>query len=67
MNTRYKPLRVNRDELKKIVEEFIESQNYERAMNKIMSGDWIPKFIQNKNKLAQKRLHAHVSSLFIMY
>lgn len=61
MNTRYKPQRINRDELKKITEEFIETQNYDTAMSKIMSGEWIPRAFHNKNKIAQKRLYAHVS------
>jgi hypothetical protein len=61
MNPRYKPPRINRDELKKIVEDFIREQKYERTMAKIMSGDWIPRGFLNKNKLAQKRLHEHVS------
>ena len=65
MNLRYKPLRINRDELKKIIEEFIETQDYDTAMSKIMSGDWIPRAFHNKNKITQKRLYAHVS-IFIL-
>ncbi|KAG5675654.1 hypothetical protein PVAND_005541 [Polypedilum vanderplanki] len=61
MNTRYKPQRINREELKRITDEFIETQNYDIAMSKIMSGDWIPKSkLTTKNKLAQKRLYAHI-------
>lgn len=62
MNTRYRPLKANRDELKRIIEEFIKRQNYEQSYDRIMSGDWIPRNVFNKSKLAQKRLQAHVSS-----
>jgi [histone H4]-N-methyl-L-lysine20 N-methyltransferase len=63
MNTRYKPLRVKNDELKKIAEEFIQAQNYEKTFSKIMAGEWIPRTVNNKSKLAQKRLQAHVSRM----
>ena len=66
MNTRYKPQRINRDELKKIIEEFIETQDYDTAMSKIMSGEWIPRAFHNKNKITQKRLYAHVSISHIL-
>lgn len=61
MNIRYKPLRVKSDELKKVTAEFIEVQNYDKTFNKIMAGEWIPRTVHNKSKLAQKRLQAHVS------
>lgn len=60
MNTRYKPLRVKNDELKKLTGEFIQVQNYEKTFGKIMAGEWIPRTVLNKSKLAQKRLQAHV-------
>lgn len=60
MNIRYKPLRVKNDELKKITGEFIQVQNYDTTFAEIMAGEWIPRTIHNKSKLAQKRLQAHV-------
>lgn len=60
MNIRYRPLKTNRDELKSIVTEFIRTKDYERAHNRIMKGEWIPKLVLNKNKVAQKRLQEHV-------
>jgi hypothetical protein len=60
MNTRYKPLRVKNDELKKLTADFIQAQNYDKSFAKIMSGEWIPRNVLNKSKLAQKRLQAHV-------
>ena len=64
MNIRYKPLRVKNDELKKITEEFVEVQNYDKTFSKIMAGEWIPRTVHNKSKLAQKRLQAHVRKTF---
>lgn len=60
MNTRFKPLRVKNDELKKITSDFIQAQNYEKTFSKIMAGEWIPRTVHNKSKLAQKRLQGHV-------
>lgn len=64
MNIRYKPLRINRDELRKIIEDFIKNQNYEKTMNLIMDGDWIPRSYHSKSKLSQRRLYAHVRHNF---
>lgn len=65
MNTRYKPLRVKNDELKKITGEFIQAQNYEKTFSKIMTGEWITRSVLNRSKLAQKRLQAHVSVVML--
>lgn len=65
MSTRYRPLKVKNDELKRITAEFIQTQDYEKAYKSIMSGDWIPRTVHNKSKLAQKRLQAHVNIEFI--
>ncbi|XP_055714882.1 histone-lysine N-methyltransferase Suv4-20 [Phlebotomus papatasi] len=60
MNIKYRPLKANRDELKRIVAEFIETKNYEKAYSKIIKGEWIPRHVHNKSKLAQKRLQEHI-------
>lgn len=60
MNIRYRPLKANKEELKRISEEFIHQQNYDKTFEKIMTGDWIPRNVINKSKLSQKRLQAHV-------
>lgn len=62
MNPRYKPLRINRDELRKILDEFIKNQNYEKTMASIQAGEWIPRSFHGKSKLLQRRLYAHVST-----
>lgn len=63
MNIKYRPLKANTNELKKIVAEFIETQDYEKAYQQIMKGEWMPRHIKtNKNKLAQQRLQQHVSN-----
>ena len=61
MNIRYRPLKVDTAQLKAIVDEFIETQNYEVAVKKIFSGPWLPRSYRNKNKMSIKRLHDHVS------
>lgn len=61
MNLKYRPLRVNTDPIKDILEEFIRSQNYARCYQLLMKGNWIPRAVLNKSKLAQKRLESHVS------
>lgn len=61
MNIRYRPLKVDSAQLKAIVDEFIPSQNYEIAVKKIFSGPWLPRSFRNKNKMAIKKLHDHVS------
>ncbi|XP_014224233.1 histone-lysine N-methyltransferase KMT5B-B-like isoform X1 [Trichogramma pretiosum] len=55
MNIKYRPLKTNREELKKVIEEFQETQNYAKAFNKLMSG--LPK---NKSKKLQMNLEAHI-------
>lgn len=62
MNIKYRPLKANTAELKNIVAEFIQPQDYEKAYQQIMKGEWMPRHIKtNKNKLAQQRLQQHVS------
>lgn len=61
MNIRYRPLKTNSDQLKSIVTEFIKTKDFERAYTRIVKGDWMPKLVLNKSKVAQKRLQEHVS------
>lgn len=63
MNIRYRPLKVDKCELVSIVSEFIRTQNYDTAVKRIFKGDWIPRHIKNKSKMASKRLQEHVSFL----
>lgn len=60
MNLKYRPLRVNTDPIKDILEDFIRSQNYARCYQQLMKGNWIPRAVLNKSKVAQKRLEAHI-------
>lgn len=57
MNTKYKPLKANTAELKSIVEEFIQTQNYEKAFTKLSKGEWMPRI---KSKQQQRKLEEHV-------
>lgn len=61
MNIRFRPLKVDTQQLKAIVDEFILTQNYDVAIQRIYEGPWIPRHLKNKNKIATKRLHDHVS------
>lgn len=60
MNIRYRPLKADRDELKAIVADFKMTQDYDQAVKKIFKGDWMPRHVNNKNKMAAKRLHDHI-------
>ncbi|KAK0167309.1 hypothetical protein PV327_004726 [Microctonus hyperodae] len=60
MNIRYRPLKVNKDELRKITTDFIQSQNYEKTYKKLMSGDWGARLPHTKSKQQQINLQKHV-------
>lgn len=60
MNLKYRPLRVNTEPIKDLLEEFIRTQNYAKCYQQLMKGNWIPRSVLNKSKLAQKRLEAHI-------
>lgn len=64
MNTKFKPLKANTTELKCIVEEFIETQNYEKAFTKLSKGEWMPRI---KSKQQQRKLEEHVRNLHEPY
>lgn len=61
MNIRYRPIKANTAELKSIVCEFIKTQNYEKAYNKIAKGDWM---LKGKSKNQYKTLEEHVRNDF---
>lgn len=63
MNIRFRPLKVDTQQLKAIVDDFIHTQNYDIAIQRIFDGPWIPRHLKNKNKIATKRLQDHVSGL----
>lgn len=60
---RYRPLKVNKEELKSIVEEFIKTQNYNRAYKKLLSGEWVNKSPKRHNH----GLEEHVSFYYYYY
>ncbi|KAF3429325.1 LOW QUALITY PROTEIN: hypothetical protein E2986_05731 [Frieseomelitta varia] len=60
MNIRYRPLKANKDELRKIICEFIQTQNYEKAYKKLMGGDWGARLPHTKCKQQQINLEKHL-------
>lgn len=64
MNTKYRPLKAaSVDELRDIVVDYCCAQNKEKTFKRLMKGDWMPRHIQNRGKMAQKRLQDHVRSM----
>lgn len=64
MNTKYRPLKASSvDELRDIVVEYCCTQNADKAFKRLMKGEWMPRHILNRGKMAQKRLQEHVRSL----
>ncbi|XP_076620227.1 histone methyltransferase 4-20 [Colletes latitarsis] len=60
MNIRYRPLKANKDELRKIICEFIQTQNYEKTYKKLMGGDWGARLPHTKSKQQQTNLETHI-------
>ncbi|OXU28451.1 hypothetical protein TSAR_016741 [Trichomalopsis sarcophagae] len=60
MNIRYRPLKANKEELKKVITEFIQTQNYEKAYKKLISGDWGVRLPHMKSKQQQINLEDHI-------
>ncbi|XP_020280876.1 histone-lysine N-methyltransferase KMT5B isoform X2 [Pseudomyrmex gracilis] len=60
MNIRYRPLKANKDELRKIICEFIQTQNYEKTYKKLMGGDWGARLPHTKSKQQQINLENHI-------
>ncbi|KAK9870323.1 hypothetical protein WA026_006409 [Henosepilachna vigintioctopunctata] len=51
------PLKTSSTQLRNIIEEFVKRQDYKKAFDEILKGDWMPR-IRSKNQL--KKLEEHV-------
>ncbi|XP_043465307.1 histone-lysine N-methyltransferase KMT5B-A [Leptopilina heterotoma] len=60
MNVRYRPLKANKEELRKIIKEFIQTQNYEKTYKKLIGGDWGARLPHTKSKQQQGNLKEHI-------
>ncbi|XP_076053902.1 histone methyltransferase 4-20 isoform X2 [Oratosquilla oratoria] len=61
MNTRYRPLKGNKDDLRQIIEDFVQHQDYEKAYQQLISGDWMPlTYVLFKTKATQASFKEHV-------
>lgn len=60
MNIRYRPLKTNKERLKDVIKEFIQTQDYNKAYNKLANAEWMPRHF-SKNKHQQTKLREHVS------
>uniref|UniRef100_A0AAG5DCQ5 Uncharacterized protein n=1 Tax=Anopheles atroparvus TaxID=41427 RepID=A0AAG5DCQ5_ANOAO len=60
MKLNYRSLKAKNDEIKEIIEEFIRTQNYGRCYRRLISGNWMPRAMLNRNKLALKLMEAHI-------
>ncbi|XP_065333987.1 histone-lysine N-methyltransferase KMT5B [Cloeon dipterum] len=60
MNIRYRPVKANKEEFKRIVKDFTKNQNYERAFKRLASVDGVMGAYMSKNKLNQQTLKEHI-------
>ncbi|EEB18153.1 conserved hypothetical protein [Pediculus humanus corporis] len=60
MNIRYRPLKVNKDDLKSIVEEFIKTQNYTRACKKLLCGEWVSRSPKRHNHGLEEHIYRYL-------
>lgn len=61
MNMKWRPpLRASSTQLRFIMEEFVKTQDYKKALSSIMKGDWMPRI---RSKSQTKKFEEHVSLL----
>lgn len=60
MNTRFRPFKGRRSELREVIESFRKSDNLEKAFQALTSSDWRRHHFLNKTKTQEKLFKAHV-------
>lgn len=57
---RFRPPKVNREQLRRIIANFQVHQDYEKAYEQLVSGDWASFFFHVKSKSQQRTFKEHV-------
>lgn len=57
---RFRPPKVNREQLRRIVANFQVHQDYEKAYEQLVSGDWASSFFHVKSKSQLRAFKEHV-------
>lgn len=60
MNTRFRPPKINREQLRRIISDFRGHKNYEQAYEKLVSGDWVTAYFHVKSKHQQHTFKEHI-------
>lgn len=60
MNLRFRPLKINKEELRNIISDFKHHQDYEKTYHQLISGEWALAYFLTKSKQQQNSFKEHV-------
>ncbi|XP_023237012.1 histone-lysine N-methyltransferase KMT5B-A-like [Centruroides sculpturatus] len=60
MNLRFRPLKINKEELRNIIADFKQHQDYEKAYRQLISGEWALAYFLTKSKQQQNSFKEHI-------